>query len=414
MINEYTISVNKRFISNKSKFKVVCFIFEDNKRNQIDRFEIEDLKDTHTFKIDSEIEPTWCVVWPIDKQNNWLNNEEINLTLNNSKIKTKWPYAKGHNLSEIELGGYGQKFIEFNPMHNTVPETALIDQNNSFKEINFNYNNKNYFFNSAIFEFLGNTYFCVRHEFVQNASLRFNTFKIFNSETLKEIPLNITDEIKDEQYEDPRVFVHDNKLYISCSTYEHGKSNLIHVKILVFDEDFNHIDNIHINYGKNGSDIKTCSGQEKNWCFFVKDNFLYCIYDIDPFVILKCDFKGNIINEYVLNRNLSRYWPFGKLRGGTNPILINGSYHLFFHSSLPYNNKLQRRYFAGYLNFDFNEPFEPKLISNSPLFWGNEMDIRNGLNPPVVFPSGALYKDNNIVVSFGINDERTGIITYEI
>ena len=52
-------------------------------------------------------------------------------------------------------------------------------------------------------------------------------------------------------------------------------------------------------------------------------------------------------------------------------------------------------------------------IDTEPILYGNEMDERilNEISPLVIFPCGVIEKDGKFVVSFGLNDEKTGIIT---
>jgi predicted GH43/DUF377 family glycosyl hydrolase len=44
--------------------------------------------------------------------------------------------------------------------------------------------------------------------------------------------------------------------------------------------------------------------------------------------------------------------------------------------------------------------------------YGNEIDERvlKNISPLVIFPCGAIEKDGKFIVSFGLNDEKTGII----
>ena len=51
-------------------------------------------------------------------------------------------------------------------------------------------------------------------------------------------------------------------------------------------------------------------------------------------------------------------------------------------------------------------------IDSEPILHGNEVDERilDDISPLVIFPCGAIEKDGKFVVSFGLNDEKTGII----
>jgi predicted GH43/DUF377 family glycosyl hydrolase len=109
-------------------------------------------------------------------------------------------------------------------------------------------------------------------------------------------------------------------------------------------------------------------------------------------------------------------WKYGECRMGSNPILIKehidgpSQFINFFHSSIPWKNQ-KRQYCMGYYTFDTNPPFKPLCISKEPSFWGNESDVRIlDSSPLVVFPCGSIYKNNNLIVSFGLNDEKSGYV----
>ena len=66
----------------------------------------------------------------------------------------------------------------------------------------------------------------------------------------------------------------------------------------------------------------------------------------------------------------------------------------------------------GYYKFEAKPPFKITEISENPILYGNEADERalTDNSPLVVFPCGAIQKDNQFIISFGLNDEKTGII----
>ena len=66
----------------------------------------------------------------------------------------------------------------------------------------------------------------------------------------------------------------------------------------------------------------------------------------------------------------------------------------------------------GYYKFESHPPYKIVEISEEPILWGNPIDeiIYPDENPPVIFPCGAILDCDNFIVSFGFNDEKTGII----
>lgn len=290
-------------------------------------------------------------------------------------------------------------------------EKSIYEQNLNVSIIPFKYNPRNFIFNSCIFEFKEKKYIFARKSSFVTKKITDNTLCLYDYETLQQIDLDIKDEIPFEQYEDPRVFVYDNKIYVSCANYTHDKFHLVHQKILIFDENFNHIGNIHPKYGFNGKTIAENLGKEKNWTFFVKDNRLFCIYSIDPHIIVEFDWNGNVKSEFITYFDVSKIWKYGVCRGGSNPIYKDGLMHCFFHSSIPWGRG-RRRYLMGKYKFNPEAPFNIVDFDSQPIIWGNEKDERilKDINPPVVFPCGAIIENNNFLVSFGFNDEKTGLI----
>lgn len=292
-----------------------------------------------------------------------------------------------------------------------VEEKSILDQTDNIVILPFKYNSKNFLFNSSIFEFKNKKYLFVRHSSFVTKKITDNTIKLYELESLKEIPLDIKDEVDFEQYEDPRVFVHDDKIYVSCANYTHDKFHLVHQKILIFDKNFNHIGNIHPKYGFNGKTITENIGKEKNWTFFVKEDRLFCIYSIDPHIIVEFDWEGNVKSQFITYFDTNQNWKYGACRGGSNPILKDGVMHSFFHSSIPWG-KGRRRYLMGSYKFNPEPPFNILDMNPTPILWGNEQDERilKDVNPPVIFPCGAIVENDKFLVSFGFNDEKTGIV----
>jgi predicted GH43/DUF377 family glycosyl hydrolase len=300
---------------------------------------------------------------------------------------------------------------DFSSTKNNFSEISIFTQHKDVSFIDLKYSKKNFEFNSCIFVFNNKKYLMTRQSMFINKKATVNNLKLYEYDTLKPIPLDIKDEIDFEQYEDPRVLVHDNKIYVSCVTYSHEKIHLIHQKMLVFNEKFEHIDNIHFEYGFNGKNRDKNSGKEKNWTFFVQDGRLMCVYKMSPHTVVEFSWTGEVISEYVSHVDIQSKWQFGLCRGGTNPIYKDGFYHAFFHSSIYWKNG-KNRYVMGYYKFNPTPPYTIVGLSTDPILWGNSVDefIYPEANPPVVFPCGAILENKNFIVSFGFNDEKTGII----
>ena len=346
-----------------------------------------------------------------------------NIATSNGDTRTLGLYVKQIYVSPNQndqitlMDTLNQDFIKYKfDEYDCQEQKVLVDERNCKRQrenveiLPLNYNKRNQYYNSAIFLFNGKKYIMVRNSSWVLKNVMTSCLKLYEYDTLKEIDLNIVDEHEYEHYDDPRVLVHEDKIYVSCASYTHSKYHIVHQKILVLDKDFKHIGNIHPVYGYNGKSLNENTGKEKNWTFFINENKLMCVYKVYPHTVVEFDWDGNVVSEYITHNKFD--WKYGQLRGGTNPILKDGYYHSFFHSSIPWKHEHRRRYFMGHYKFEATPPFRIVEMSTEPILWGNEQDERMfpEISPLVVFPCGSIMEDDKFVVSFGLNDEKTGII----
>lgn len=150
---------------------------------------------------------------------------------------------------------------------------------------------------------------------------------------------------------------------------------------------------------------------EKNWVFFGVGQKLFCIYQSRPKQIVIEVEQDKVVSTHETE---GPFWPWGEIRGGTAPLLINGKLLRFFHSSLD-NEVLPyyRRYYIGAHIMEAQPPFKTVKVSHAPILRGcevNELQIHQRAScvhykPQVVFPCGAVaLNDGTILLSFGEND----------
>jgi len=408
----------------KQKIKNLCLNFRSlNKERKIIIFlenKIKNIKHELILEKDNEyiiiltIQDIDCISFHISP-NMKINNEKEIRTLG---LYVKKIYTNDIDVNSIELlnsnnANYKQYLVDkYNIETKKFIESSLYEQNNSIKFLDLNYTRRNFEFNSSIFKVNDKKYLITRNSQFVSQKMTLNSLKLYEYDTLKQINLNLKEEVDFEQFEDPRVLVHDDKIYVSCATYVHDAFHLVHQKMLVFDKDFNHIDNIHFKYGFNGINLKENTGIEKNWTFFVYNDRLMCIYKLSPHTVLEFDWNGNLLTEYITHNSFQSNWKYGIPRGGTNPIYKDGYYISFFHSHI-YWGKGKRRYFMGHYKFNSVPPFDIIETSNKFILMGSEKDERMypEENPLVVFPCGAILDEDKCLVSLGINDEKTAILT---
>jgi hypothetical protein len=241
-----------------------------------------------------------------------INNSLVNVVSVSSEYNKQTLIEFGINkpiivdqCPEVDLWTFGVDSKNEGVSAEAYLNRSIFNQGQDVKILNLPYDKENFFFNPCIFSRNENHYLMARHAKITNDKpLEFNnTLKLYqldsNFEIKQQIPLTIRDELQNEQYEDPRVIFFKNKYYIGCANYVKDRGGYIQQKVLVFDEHFNHIDNLHINYDGNGSFITSNTNHQKNWTFFVYNGNLMIVYRMNPHVIIEVDLKTNkVITEY--------------------------------------------------------------------------------------------------------------------
>ena len=220
--------------------------------------------------------------------------------------------------------------------------------------------------------------------------------------------------------EDPRLFEHAGKLFISYvnSFPKQGRSAMGMARL---GKGFEVEESWFWNYGRNackdnkplrrgGPIPRAC---EKNWAHFSSGGQLYAVYDSSRQTVIQFDFHTKQASQAASNEKVNG-WRFGEIRGGTPPVLIGDEYFTFFHSSFLTNRLIfnQSIYVAGFYAFQAEAPFKITRISKEPLMAGSIHDPCPQ-RPGVVFPSGAIYRDGRWAVSYGHNDFKCKIVEFD-
>lgn len=169
--------------------------------------------------------------------------------------------------------------------------------------------------------------------------------------------------------------------------------------------------------------FRTQSNQmEKNWTPFSFGEQIFFLYSLDPQVIFELPDpqKNNLIQTKIFPHK--SLWPekWGKMRGGTPAILVDGEYLSFFHSSFK-DEKGIIWYVMGAYTFASTFPFQITGISPHPILFNNIYHSSHDrlANPKVrvIYPTGIVYEKRNnrelITVSCGENDSFIKIITID-
>lgn len=225
-----------------------------------------------------------------------------------------------------------------------------------------------------------------------------------------EIKVGLLSKAVDEHFEDPRVVQYDGRTWISCCNFVWGKTWTVPHQILCeVDDNWKTIRRHDVVYGKNGNHVLRNKGWEKNWLWFFHDGQPHMVYMTHPHSVVRFDWNFRVVDEYhTMPSNLN--WNFGQMRGGTPPVLVDGEYWTFFHSSLEWREQGSRRYHMGAYTFENKPPFKIKRYTQLPILSGSSQDRWAHPKPVVVFPGGALIAKGIWTVTFGVNDLNCGLI----
>lgn len=217
-------------------------------------------------------------------------------------------------------------------------------------------------------------------------------------------PIAPMPEWKDEHQEDPRCLVRSNgALIISYTAFRFMKS-FGQQRLCALSPDakppFKMHESHNIVYGNNGERLLVQSFHEKNWTWFEYEGVLHFVYTINPFHIVARTSHMKVEEDYWTD---APEWDYGQMRGGSNPVRVGDVYYCFFHSCLDHPT-YRRIYFTGAYAFSAKPPFGVISCTQEPLLCASEQDIRNEGAPIVTFPCGAIYENDEWLVTLGVND----------
>ena len=215
------------------------------------------------------------------------------------------------------------------------------------------------------------------------------------------------DTAAEEQMEDPRVVYHNGRTWIgACNFIWYGDSwTGAHQVLGVFDTAWQCLARQDPVVGGNGAWLANVNGRhEKNWVYFFHEGKLHLLYSAKPWKIVQFGAK---FSDKTLHESEGIEWQWGQIRGGTPPVLHDGLYWTFFHSSMPWSGRY-RRYYMGAVAFESKPPFKPVKMTDEPLLIGSQHDSWQERKPCVVFPCGAVVQDDKWLISYGINDLKSG------
>jgi len=204
-----------------------------------------------------------------------------------------------------------------------------------------------------------------------------------------------------EQHEDPRIIQHGPGFLLGYCSWLMGARFQAHQALATLDSQWNCVSTLHLRYGNNGPYPGAGTGHEKNWTWFIHEGQLHLDYQFSPHIVVALDDK---MRQKECKTPTPLEWKYGHIRGGTPPVKVGDEYVSFFHSSMPWRQK-QNRYFMGAFAFEAKPPFAVTRITPEPLLAGSDEDRRTLGGPLVVFPCGAILREETFLATLGVNDQ---------
>lgn len=199
---------------------------------------------------------------------------------------------------------------------------------------------------------------------------------------------------KDFRVEDFRLFKHDTHL---CASHPFVIKNKVYQAVSVIKNDI--IPTFTIVALLESPFNQTI---EKNWGFFTKNDQLYVLYSISPWLIYKVHDDWSL--ELVTRENYYGEWEADTMLSiSTHPIEYEGNYLTIVHS------RVSKQYIQGAVIFD-KETFLPKYYTKEAFLKGGK---EKGIRPNVLYVSGILEKDNTIHLFYGEGDTHSSIYSID-
>lgn len=280
---------------------------------------------------------------------------------------------------------------------NTIPET-LKNELSQYKYVfnpSYIVNNQNHYLAIRLFDETSNSILAMLYIWTNEYEFsRINLSEYFKTKTnLKKVA-------------DPKLFVMGNSIW---GTFNNGfieKENNI---IGLFKIKESTIKQHYFCEYKNRSRI------EKNWSFYSENNQIFALYGLNPLTILKLSHFENekaIFKDYFIDRNQNFY---GYTIG--TPLAKIDSNHLFIaHKKIVKSGK---RLYLGKA-FLLNTEDEAKLKSSGKYLihsLKSLLGVKKKFNKNLIsctYFSGIFAVDNNICLSYGINDVNWNVITTKL
>ena len=212
--------------------------------------------------------------------------------------------------------------------------------------------------------------------------------------------------------EDPRLCVIEGELLLFVATVLYGKTFTFIQRGFVLGADFQPLREIPLPYGKNGKGT-----HEKNWMpFALPSGKLGLVQQIAPEHVVIDTGTGAVHRTPGITK-----WRWGTMSGRSNAVLLpDGERYLALIGGHQEHAKRCSEYWFGAYTFSAEAPHEILSVSRDPLVWASDRTpaLINPFdplwNPLVVFPAGLVLREDQALISLGLNDSYNALMQFPL
>lgn len=221
-------------------------------------------------------------------------------------------------------------------------------------------------------------------------------------------------EEKGLHWEDPHLAAINGQLLMMVACVKFGAPSICRQRLFLLDHNtFRVLVEIKLPYGR------ALEGHpEKNWLpFETPEGGLAILYDQRPWQVIEHPSADGLTTPGLLGWRM----PGKRLNGRTPPVKLPGGrmYLTFFGGHVKHDYR-GARYFMGALVFSADRPYGIVLATPEPLCWGSEcsptlLSARPASGHPCcIYPSGAVIRGEEVLVSCGVNDSYNCFLQYRL
>lgn len=202
--------------------------------------------------------------------------------------------------------------------------------------------------------------------------------------------------------EDPRIFSFAGQLHLATVSFEFLKKRIkIHQFLVRLSDSFD-VEDVWL------PRYQYRNEHEKNWQCFEHERELLSVYSIQPHTIIR---HRAGFAEKIAETPGPKTLPGVQLRGGCPPVRVGDEYYHFFHT---WERKGEFYiYTLGVYTFEAKWPFEIKRIGPRSLISCNPDETPWQGDKFVVFPCGAVLRDNEWLISYGYQDRECRLAAFD-